>query len=330
MVKASREFQIFAKPIGPICNLNCHYCYYLQKKHLYQSGESFHMPEDILENYIFQHIKASTDEEIRFSWHGGEPTLLGLDYFQKIVALQSKHKPANRRIVNGMQTNGILINEEWCRFLAKENFSVGLSLDGPQEFHDKHRLTRDQKPTHEKTMRGYELLRKHRVYCDILCVINSDNVIYPLKVYKFFKMIGAPYISFLPVVELLPETEGGISQLTVPAKAWGDFLCTIFDEWISQDIGSIKIQIFEEATRTAFGQEHSLCIFRETCGDTPVVEHNGDFFTCDHFVDNGHRLGNIQETPLIELIESPAQKSFGLAKLKNLPSFPVKENKPLV
>ena len=320
-VKASRDFQIFAKPVGPICNLDCHYCYYLQKRHLYPSRESFRMPEDILENYIVQHIKASNNEEIRFSWHGGEPTILGLDYFQKIVALQDKHKPANQRITNGMQTNGILLNEEWCRFLAKEGFSVGLSLDGPQEFHDKHRLTRDQKPTHEKTMRGYELLRKHRVYCDILCVINSDNVKYPLKVYKFFKLIEAPYISFLPVVESLPEAEGSISQLTVPAKAWGDFLCTIFDEWISQDIGRIKVQIFEEATRTAFGQKHSLCIFRETCGDIPVIEHNGDFFSCDHFVDTEHRLGNIQQNSLVELLECPAQKSFGLAKLKSLPSY---------
>jgi len=165
MPKACREFQIFAKPFGPICNLNCQYCYYLKKKDLYPDGESFRMPEDILEDYIVQHIKASTDEDIRFSWHGGEPTLLGLDYFHKIVTLQRKYKPANKRILNGMQTNGVLLDEQWCDFLATEGFFVGLSLDGPQEIHDMYRLTRDHKPTHMRTMRGYELLKKHQVHC---------------------------------------------------------------------------------------------------------------------------------------------------------------------
>jgi uncharacterized protein len=320
MLKASRTFQIFAKPFGPVCNLNCHYCYYLKKKQLYAKDESFRMPDDLLEHYIIRHIEASPDQEIRFSWHGGEPTLLGLDYFEKIVTIQHKHKPANKRITNGMQTNGILLDEEWCRFLASEDFSIGLSLDGPQEIHDRYRVTKDHEPTHKMVMRGYELLRKHRVYCDILCVVNSYSVQYPLEVYQFFKQIGASYISFLPVAESLPEAENGVSNLTVPAKAWGDFLCTIFDQWIEQDIGNIKVQIFEEAARTAFGQEHSLCIFRPVCGDIPVIEHNGDFFPCDHFVDIQYRLGNIRDTSLVELLESSAQRAFGKAKQDTLPS----------
>ncbi len=321
MVKASREFQVFAKPIGSLCNLDCHYCYYLKKEKLYPKGESFRMPNDILEEYIAQHINASSKPVIRFSWHGGEPTVLGLDYFRKIVALQRKHQPPNQRIANGMQTNGTLLDDDWCRFLAKEGFAVGLSLDGPQEMHDQYRVTKDQKPTFEQTMRGYKLLQKHQVYCDILCVVNAQNVRHPTQVYRFFKQIEAPYVTFLPMVDSQPDAEGGVSQLTVPADAWGDFLCTIFDEWRDQDIGQIKVQIFEEAARTAFDQEHSLCIFRPICGDIPVVEHNGDFYSCDHFVDAEHCLGNIRETPLVELLENPAQRAFGQAKLDSLPRY---------
>ena len=321
MVKASREFQVFVKPIGSICNLDCHYCYYLKKEHLYPKGESFRMPDDILEEYIVQHIDASPEPVIRFSWHGGEPTVLGLDYFRKIVALQRKHQSPDQQIINGMQTNGTLLDEDWCRFLAVEGFMVGLSLDGPQEMHDMYRMTKDRKPTHEQTMRGYKLLQKHRAQTDILCVVNAHNVQHPTQVYQFIKQIKAPYVTFLPMVEPEPGAEGGVSQLTVPAEAWGAFLCTIFDEWRDRDIGQIKVQIFEEAARTAFEQEHSLCIFRPTCGDIPVVEHNGDFFSCDHYVDNEHCLGNIRETPLVELLESPAQKAFGQAKLDTLPRY---------
>jgi uncharacterized protein len=279
------------------------------------------MPDDILEQYIVQHIDAYPDPVINFSWHGGEPTVLGLDYFRKIVALERKHTPPNRSITNGMQTNGTLIDEEWCRFLAAEGFAVGLSLDGPQEIHDRYRLTKDRKPTYTQAMRGYELLRRHGIPCDILCVVNAYNVQYATQVYRFFKQIKAQYVSFLPLVEPQPETEGGVSHRTVPAEAFGGFLCTIYDEWLSQDIGRIQVQIFEEAARTALGHEHTLCIFRKTCGDVPVIEHNGDFFSCDHFVDVEHRLGNIRETPLVELLESPAQRAFGQAKLDTLPRY---------
>jgi uncharacterized protein len=321
MIKASREFQVFAKPVGSICNLDCHYCYYLKKERLYPKGESFRMPDNILEEYIVQHIDASPETVIRFSWHGGEPTVLGLDYFRKIVALQRKHQPPNQRIANGIQTNGTLLDEEWCRFFAAEGFAVGLSLDGDREMHDQYRVTKDQKPTHEQTMLGYRLLQKHRVYTDILCVVSAYNVQFPHQVYRFFKQINAQYISFLPLVEPQLDAEGSVNPISVPAEAWGVFLCTIFDEWRDQDIGQIKVQIFEEAARTAFNQEHSLCIFRPTCGDIPVVEHNGDFYSCDHFVDVEHYLGNIKETPLVELLESPAQRAFGKAKLETLPRY---------
>jgi uncharacterized protein len=321
MAKASREFQVFAKPIGPICNLDCRYCYYLEKEHLYPEGESFHMPEEVLEEYIAQHIDASPETVIRFSWHGGEPTVLGLDFFRRAVELQLRHRPHDRRIVNGIQTNGTLLDEDWSRFLAAEGFAVGLSLDGPQELHDRFRVTKDGGPTHEQTMRGYRLLQEHGVNTDILCVVNSQNVRFPLQVYRFFKQIDAQYISFLPLAELQPDAKGGVNPLTVPPEAWGEFLCNVFDEWRDHDIGRVKVQIFEEATRTAFDQEHSLCIFGRTCGDIPVVEHNGDFYSCDHYVDDGYRLGNIVETPLVELLESPEQKAFGKAKLDSLPRY---------
>ena len=321
MAKASRPYQIFAKPIGSICNLRCDYCYYLKKQSLYPDEKSFSMPDDILEEYILQHIETSPDPVIRFSWHGGEPTLLGLDYFHKIVELQRKHRSPQQQIINGIQTNGTLIDEDWCRFLAAEGFAMGISLDGPQEMHDSHRLTKGGKPTHRQAMRGYELLRKHRIPCDILCVVHGQNVHHPTEVYRFFKQIKATYIGFLPLVEPRPDINGAGSSRTVPSEAFGAFLCTIFDEWMSQDVGQVKIQIFEEAAGTALGQEHTLCIFKKTCGDVPVIEHNGDFFACDHFVDKEHHLGNLRETPLVDLIESPTQRAFGQLKRDTLPRY---------
>jgi len=319
LAKASREFQVFVKPAGSLCNLECHYCYYLKKQHLYPKGEVFRMPDELLEEYIVQHIDACPVPTINFSWHGGEPLLLGLDYFRKIAALQRKHKPSHQRITNGIQTNGLLLDEDWCRFLAAEGFAVGLSLDGPEELHDRYRVTRGQNSTHAQVMRGYGLLRQHRVPVDILCVVHAENVRHPAEVYRFFKQISAQYLGFLPLVERELDQEAGVSLRTVPAEAWGRFLCTIFDEWKREDIERIKVQIFEEAARTAFGQEQALCIFRKTCGEIPVVEHNGDFFSCDHFVDPDHRLGNIRETRLVDLLEGPAQRAFGKAKQDTLP-----------
>lgn len=326
MAVASRGFQVFVKPAGSACNLACRYCYYLDKAPLSpeagppgSKSSPSRMPEDILEAYISQHIAASPDEIIRFSWHGGEPTILGVDYFRTIVKIQRRLCPAGRRIANGMQTNGTLLDDDWGRFLAAEGFSVGLSLDGPRDLNDRHRLTRNGRSTFDETMRGYDTLRRHGVRTDILCVVSAANVRHAADVYGFFRDIGASYVSFLPLVDPRPNAPGGVSPESVPSEAWGGFLCAVFDDWQSRDIGHIKVQIIEEAARTAFGQEHSLCIFRPVCGDIPVVERNGDFYSCDHYVDAEHRLGNIRETPVLSLLESPAQRAFGLAKLEKLP-----------
>ncbi|MGZ4886506.1 MAG: SPASM domain-containing protein, partial [Candidatus Aminicenantales bacterium] len=222
---------------------------------------------------------------------------------------------------NGLQTNGLLLDEDWGRFLTDEGFAVGLSLDGPRDMHDRYRLSNDGKPSFDRTMRGYEVLRRHHVPTDILCVVSDVNVSRPLEVYRFFKDIGASFLTFIPLVEMAPGADGGVSAETVPAAAWGEFLCAVFDEWVAGDIGRVKVQIFEEAARAAFGQEHSLCVFRPECGDIPVVERNGDFYACDHFVDPAHRIGNVRETPLGELLESPAQKAFGQAKRESLPRY---------
>jgi uncharacterized protein len=319
MGKALREFQIFVKPAGAVCNLDCQYCYYRDKSSLYPAANSFRMPESLLEEYIVQHFEAAPGPDIDFSWHGGEPTTLGIGFFKKVVELQRQHKPAGWRVRNGIQTNGILLDEEWCRFLASESFSVGLSLDGPAELHDPYRVTRGGKSTHAQTMRAYELLRKMHIHTDILCVVHNLNVRAPLAVYRFFRGIGCQYLGFLPAVEQSLETATGVSPHTPPAEEYGTFLCKIFDEWIGRDVGRIMVQAFEEAARPALGLEHSLCVFRETCGQIPVLEHNGDFFPCDHFVDPKHRLGNIRETPLSQLLESETQREFGAAKRNALP-----------
>jgi len=319
MTVASRSFQVFVKPAGAACNLACRYCYYLDKGPLGSEAALSRMPENLLEHYIAQHIAASPDEIVRFSWHGGEPTVLGVDYFRTVVEIQRRLCPPGRSIANGMQTNGTLLDDGWGRFLAAEGFAVGLSLDGPQELHDRHRLTRNGQSTFDETMRGYEILKRHGVPTDILCVVSSANVTHPADVYGFFRDIGASYVTFLPLVIPRPDAAEGVSTDSVPPDAWGDFLCAVFDEWQGQDIGRIKVQVIEEAARSAFGQEHSLCIFRPVCGDIPVVERNGDFYACDHYVDAEHRLGNIRDAPLIALLESPAQRAFGLAKLEKLP-----------
>ena len=320
MARDPREFQVFAKPAGALCNLDCHYCYYLAKQDLYPDRPSPRMPDRLLEEYIVQHLDASSGSQAaNFSWHGGEPTVLGLDYFRRIVALQRKHQRPGLPVTNGVQTNGCLLDEDWCRFLAAEGFSVGLSLDGPEDLHDGYRVTKGGKPTHKLAVRAFRLLRRHRISCDILCVLHDKNVGHPTSVYRYLKDIGARHIAFLPVVE--PMRDGTVGPHTVAAAAYGAFLCAVFDEWVQQDVGKITVQIFEETARPARRMDHSLCIFRRTCGDIPVVEHNGDFYCCDHYVDPPHRLGNIQQTRLVELLESPAQRAFGQAKLDTLPRY---------
>ena len=222
--KASRDFQIFAKPAGARCNLGCRYCYYREKERLYPQTKRSRMADDLLEEYIAQQMAIAPGPEITFSWHGGEPTVLGLEYFRRIVELQGKHRPNGRRIINSIQTNGVLLTDDWCRFFAAENFAVGLSLDGPPALHDAYRVTKDQKATHGQAMRGYRLLRKNKVSVDLLCVVHARNVQYPLDVYRFFKEIAAQYLSFIPLVEPRPDSPDGVSERTVPPQAFGDFL----------------------------------------------------------------------------------------------------------
>lgn len=324
MINDLQQFQVFAKPIGAECNLNCHYCYYLHKKQLYSEVHKTIMDDDTLEQYIIQHIEAASASNIFFSWHGGEPTLLGLDYFKNIIRLQQKHKPRNSRITNGIQTNGTLLNDDWCRFFAVENFTVGISLDGPEKFHNYYRKNASDHPSFDQIMSGIDLLKKHGVFFEILCVVHNMNVNHPLKIYNFFKQIGAKYISFLPLVESSRRNDNQATPESVKANNYGQFLSAIFDKWQTDDIGEIKVQIFEEAARTAFDQEHRLCIFRKTCGGVPVVEHNGDFYSCDHYVTPENLVGNIKNTSLKLMLGSSQQISFGQSKWDKLPKYCIK------
>jgi len=321
MTQESREFQIFVKPVGASCNLSCSYCYYLEKQDLYPGSESFRMTDDILEKYIIQHIEAATEQVIMFSWHGGEPLLAGLDFFKKVVALQKKHIPSGKRAINGIQTNGIPLDDHWCSFLSEEDFMVGISIDGPDDLHNQHRTDQTGKGSLDLTLRGYELLNRYGITTEILCVLNSLNVKYPLVIYKYFKALDAKYLTFLPLVEQLPGSPTGVSPDSVPANEFGLFLSRVFDEWVEKDIGRIKVQVFEEAARTAFNQDHTLCIFKINCGGVPVIERNGDFYSCDHFVDMDHCLGNIKDKSIADLLDSDEQKAFGMAKSATLPNY---------
>jgi len=350
----SKEFQVFVKPAGPACNLSCRYCYYLDKSGRFPGKSLFRMEDELLELYIKQLIDATTDGPVFFAWHGGEPLLAGLDFYRRALALQKKYLPAGKSLVNGMQTNGTLLNKEWCRFLAEEQFMVGISIDGTKELHnafrkfhaktqrreeekteEQHNATREflaktQRREEEKTegngtfdkvFNGYELLLHQGIIPEILCVVHAENVGFPLEVYRFFKSLGANQLTFLPLVVPIPGTGEDVTPESVPAEAFGRFLSAIFDEWAEHDIGKVKIQIFEEALRTAFGQEHTLCIFRKECGGVPVVEHNGDFYSCDHYVDDGHLLGNIRDHSLAFYLDHAAQQAFGKAKASTLPQY---------
>ncbi len=319
MDTARRSFQVMVKPVGAICNLDCGYCYYLEKEELYPKSQSRRMADDLLETYIVQHIEACPDDTIFFSWHGGEPTLLGIDYFRRILEIQESHCPDGRKILNGIQTNGTLINEEWSRFLATERFYVGLSIDGPKYLHDHYRVTKKAEATHKQVLHAYRLFKKHRIECDLLCVVNERNARQPAAVYRFFKDLDIQFLQFLPLV--IRDGDSGVREGTVPAKLYGEFLSTIFDEWVRNDVGRITIHNFEEALRPYIRLDHSLCVLRETCGDVVVVEHTGEFYSCDHFVDPEHRLGDIRETPLVAMINGKAQEEFGTYKKSALPQY---------
>jgi uncharacterized protein len=323
-----RECLVMAKPAGPRCNLACDYCYYLDKEAGF-SGLPWPLPETLLESYIAQRLSAypplrgaasSQSAPIHFEWHGGEPSLLGLDYFRLIRRLQQKHLPRGRTVTNGIQTNGLLIDGPFADFLAREGFSVGLSLDGPEDLHDLHRRAPDGSPSHAAVMRAHALLKERKVFCNLLCVLHAGNAAEPERVYSFFKTQGAKYLQFLPLVA--PGSLGGSTAArpsAADAETIGDFLCRVFDIWIGEDVGRIVVQGFDEALRPIYGAPHALCVHRETCGDVAVLERDGSFYACDHFVDAGHLIGRLGEVSLAELAADPRMLAFGEAKRASLP-----------
>jgi len=305
-----------AKPAGPRCNQVCGYCYYLGTAALSPKAPG-RMSEEFLERYVAQRLEASLGPVTHFEWHGGEPTLLGLEYFKAIARMEKKLCPSDRRITNGLQTNGLLINEAWAEFLGREAWTVGLSLDGPAQLHDKYRRTAEGGPTQTRVLRAYETLRKREVFTNVLCVVHEANAVRPDDVYGFFRELGVSFLQFLPLVT--PASEGLPHPAAASPEVIGDFLCRVFDLWIASDVGRIVVQTFDEALRPIYGIPHALCIHRETCGDAAILERDGGFFACDHFVDPEHLIGNIKERSIASLAADPRMSAFGLAKRAALP-----------
>jgi len=311
-----------AKPGGARCNLRCDYCYYLDKEALFAAAPAparppWPMPAELLESYIAQRIASSPGPSTHFEWHGGEPTILGLEYFRRITGIQRARLPPGRSVTNGLQTNGSLIDEGWADFLSREGFSVGLSIDGPPELHDHPRRDPGGSSSQVAAMRAFGLLKDRGVFCNLLCVLHEGNAAFPERVYSFFKAAGAQYLQFLPLVPR-PDHAGAASAAASP-ESIGEFLCRVFDAWIREDVGRIVVQAFDEALRPIYGAPHALCIHRETCGDVAVLERDGSFFACDHFVDVEHRIGNLRERSLFELSSDPRLLAFGQAKRDTLP-----------
>lgn len=310
-------FNIMVKPRGSICNLRCAYCYFLSKEALYP-GSSFRLSDGLLEAFTRQYIEAQQVPEVTFGWQGGEPTLMGLGFFRRAVELQERYRRPGMRIVNALQTNGTTLDDDWCRFLREHRFLVGISLDGPPEVHDAYRRDAAGRPTFERVMAGLRLLQEHGVEHNILATVHAAGAPRPLEVYRFLRdEAGARFIQFIPIVER--DEAGAISERSVPSRQYGRFLSAIFDEWVRRDVGQTYVQIFDAALAAWAGQRPGLCVHEETCGLALVLEHNGDLYSCDHFVLPTHRLGNIQETPLAELVGSERQRRFGLAKRDALP-----------
>ena len=343
----SRRFHVMAKPGGAKCNIDCQYCFYLHKEELLGQEKQPVMDEATLEIFIKSYIESQDSDEIIFSWQGGEPTLLGLDYFRKVVAFQKKHQPKGVRIENDLQTNGILLNTEWCEFLREHNFLVGLSIDGPRELHDIYRKTRSGKPTFDLVMKGVDKLKQYGVRFNALVAINRQNVKYPLEVYRFLtKELGATYIQFTPVVEangfrttapqfwneqMIPvkgselakpgHPMSVVTEWSVDAEEWGKFLIAVFEEWVNNDLGRVLVNLFETAVAQVMGKPSQLCVTAEFCGKGLAIEHNGDVFSCDHYVYPEYKLANIKTYSLSDLALSTRQYSFGMAKRNSLPTY---------
>lgn len=319
------RFHVLAKPTGAVCNMRCDYCFFLEKEQLYP-GSNFRMSAQVHEAYIGQLLEFHRDPQITVAWQGGEPTLMGLDFFEHSVELQKKYQRPGTTIENTFQTNGILLNDKWCRFFRENNFLVGLSMDGPRELHDFYRKDRAGKGTFDRVVRAARLLRKHNVDCNILCTVNSRNSRQPLEVYRFFRdELGLRYMQFIPVVDRKDERgqreKPMVTASSVQPGQFGRFLIKIFDEWVRKDVGDTFVLNFDAALAGWLGMAGTACIFGPTCGLAMALEHNGDLYSCDHFVDPDHRLGNILETPMIDLMASAQQRKFGAGKKVTLPRY---------
>ena len=341
---APPSFHLLAKPTGAICNLDCDYCFFLSKEQLYP-GDRFRMTDALLETYLRQLLESHRTPEVTVAWQGGEPTMMGLAFFQRAVELVERHRRPWQRVLHTIQTNGVLIDARWAAFFKKHGFLVGLSIDGPREIHDRYRTDKRGQGSFDRVMAGYEQLKAHEVDVNVLCTVHAANQDRPLEIYRFFRdELGIRFIQFIPVVErtteaLLPLAELGWStsrkekrplyvqagnQVTgrsVDPEIFGRFLIAIFDEWVARDVGEVFVQMFDAALANWHGEPASLCVFAETCGNALALEHNGDLYSCDHYVEPTYRLGNIAETPMAELVAAARQREFGLAKRDALPQY---------
>lgn len=328
----AKPLYIMAKPAGSLCNLACKYCYYLEKSNLYQDNPKHIMSDELLEKFIKEYIEAQTMPQVLFTWHGGETLMRPISFYEKVISLQQKYA-RGRTVDNCIQTNGTLLTDDWCRFFHDNNWLVGISIDGPQEFHDEYRKNKQGKPSFVKVMQGISLLNKHHVEWNALAVVNDYNADYPLEFYHFFKQIGCRYIQFAPIVErILPHNDGrhlaavnegteeGLADFSITPEQWGNFLCTIFDEWVREDVREYFIQLFDATLANWVGSQPSICTLAKTCGHAGVMEFNGDVYSCDHFVFPEYKLGNIYTHSLVEMMYSERQLRFGKNKFDSLPS----------
>ena len=320
---APPTFNLMTKPRGAICNLDCKYCYFLSKEHLYPDSQ-FRMADNLLEEYTRQYIEAQRVPEVTFAWQGGEPTLMGLDFFKQAVMYQQKHRKPKMRIFNALQTNAVLLDDDWCAFFKENDFLLGVSLDGPRDLHDFYRVDKGGNPTFDKVMAGIRLLQQHEVEFNILTTVHAANAPAPLDVYHFLRdEVGTQFIQFIPIVERENATgyqEGNtVTERSVTAQQYGDFLIKIFDEWVRRDVGGVYVQIFDVALAAWTGNSSGLCIFEETCGLALALEHNGDVYACDHYVEPDYLLGNVMDVPLADIVTMDEQRAFGLAKRDTLP-----------
>lgn len=322
----SHPIYVMPKPVGSACNLACEYCYYLEKKGYYPDARKQLMSEATLEEYIKQYIEAQTVPEVMFTWHGGEATMRPVEFYRKAMELQKKYA-GGRRIENCLQTNGTLLTDEWCIFLKENNWLVGISIDGPEEFHNEYRRTSGGKATYMNVMRGIKMLQRHGVEWNALAVVNDYNADYPVEFYRFFKDMGCRFIQFTPVVERIASnnmladvaTAGEMASFSVTPEQWGKFLIGVFDEWVKEDVGKIFVQIFDATLANWVGEQPGVCTLAKHCGHAAAMEWNGDVYSCDHFVFPAYKLGNIHEKHLIEMMSSEQQQRFGAIKQGALP-----------